>query len=60
MTENRNLKLLRPNATADWELRIGDFRVLYDVDQQVLIVAIKRVGEKRGNTLYFRGQKEDL
>lgn len=59
-TENRNRKELRPNLTAAWELRIGDFRVLYDVDVQVRIVAIKRIGEKRGNTLYLRGQPEEL
>jgi mRNA-degrading endonuclease RelE of RelBE toxin-antitoxin system len=40
--------------------RIGDFRVLYDVDQQVRIVAIKRIGEKRGNAFYIRGQQEDI
>jgi mRNA-degrading endonuclease RelE of RelBE toxin-antitoxin system len=58
--ENRNRKELRHNLTATWELRIGDFRVLYDVDVQVRIVAIKRIGEKRGNTLYLRGQREEL
>jgi mRNA-degrading endonuclease RelE of RelBE toxin-antitoxin system len=57
---NRNRKPLRQNAIAAWELRVGDFRVLYDVDVQVSIVAIKRIGEKQGNTLYFRGQKEEL
>ena len=41
--QTRNRKLMRPNATAAWELRIGDFRVLYDVDVQVRIVAIKRI-----------------
>ena len=58
--ETRNRKQLRPNTTAAWELRIGDFRVLYDVDEQVSIVEIKRIGEKRGNVLFFRGQQEDL
>jgi mRNA-degrading endonuclease RelE of RelBE toxin-antitoxin system len=58
--ETRNRKQLRPNPTAAWELRIGDFRVLYDVDEQVSIVEIKRIGEKRGNVLFVRGQQEDL
>ena len=58
--ETRHRKRLRPNATSAWELRIGDFRVLYDVDVQVRIVEIKRIGEKRGNALFVRGRKEDL
>ena len=58
--ETRNRKQLRPNPTAAWELRIGDFRVLYDVDEQVSIVEIKRIGEKRGNVLVVRGHQEDL
>ena len=57
---NRNRKMLRRNATAAWELRIGNFRMLYDVDVHVRIVAIKRIGEKRGNALYFSGQKEEI
>lgn len=58
--ETTNRKRLRSNATAEWELRIGDFRVLYDVDEQVRIVDIERVGLKRGNAFFFRGKKEDL
>jgi mRNA-degrading endonuclease RelE of RelBE toxin-antitoxin system len=41
-------------------LRIGDFRVLYNVDDQVLIVDIQRIGEKRGNAIFFEGRKDDL
>ena len=58
--ETRNRKHLCPNATAEWELRIGDFRVLYTVDEQVLIVDIQRIGEKRGNAFFFQGRKDDL
>ena len=58
--ETRNRKRLRPNTTAAWELRIGNFRVLYDVDAQVGIVEIKRIGEKRSNEFFFRGHKGDL
>lgn len=58
--ENRNRKILQRNVVATWELRIGDFRVLYDVDVQVRIVMIERVGEKRGNAFYFRGHREDI
>ena len=41
--ETRNRGQLRPNQTAEWKLRIGDFRVYYDaveVDRTVSIVAI--------------------
>lgn len=49
--ETRNRKRLRPNAVAEWELRIGVFRVLYDVDQIVRIVSVQRIGKKPGSAL---------
>jgi mRNA-degrading endonuclease RelE of RelBE toxin-antitoxin system len=38
---------------AAWELRIAEFRVFYNVEEQVQIVEIKRIGEKEGNTFLF-------
>ena len=58
--ETRNRKRLRPNASAEWELRLGDVRVLYNVHDQVQIVEIQRIGEKRRNAFFFRGRKEEL
>lgn len=58
--ETRNRKEMEPNSTASWELRIGVFRVFYDVAEHIQIVAIERVGEKRGNAIFFRGRKEEL
>ena len=58
--ETRNRKLLDPNDIADWELRLGKFRVLYDVEVEVKIVAIQAVGFKIGNQLYIRNEKVDL
>lgn len=58
--ETRNCKRTRPNSIAGWELRIAEFRVFYNVEEQVQIVEIKRIGEKEGNTFLFRGQQEDL
>ena len=58
--ETRNRGQLRPNQTAEWKLRIGDFRVYYDaakIDRTVSIVAI---GLKVGNRVYFRGQQRTL
>ena len=60
MVETRNRKRMRSNDTAEWELRIGDYRVLYHVGAQVRIVEIQRIGEKRGNAFFFRGRKTDL
>lgn len=53
-------KRLRPNRTAEWELRIGDFRVFYDVNDQVQVVAVILVGEKQGNELFARGQRKQI
>lgn len=46
-----------PPEIADWELRVGDFRILYNVEEAVQIVSIERIGEKPNNELYFRGKK---
>ncbi len=60
MVETHNRKRMRPNPYAAWELRVGDFRVLYDVDEQVWIVEIQGVGEKRREGFFFRGRREDI
>ena len=58
--ETRNRKKLRPNNVAAWELRIGRFRVFYNVDEAVRIVSIEAVGFKVGNLLFVRGKRKDL
>ncbi|MEQ9360052.1 type II toxin-antitoxin system RelE family toxin [Coleofasciculus chthonoplastes] len=58
--ETRNRKPMRPNSLAEWELRIGKFRVLYNVVEKVTIVEIQRIGEKQRNNFFFGGQKEEL
>ncbi len=58
--ETRNRKKLRPNQLAEWELRIGRFRVFYDVDMQRNRVRIEAVGAKRGNSLYIHGEEFQL
>ena len=59
-TITRNRKPTRPNALGEWELRIEKFRVFYDVDVQVRIVEIQRIGEKRGSRFFFRGREEEV
>ena len=58
--ETRQRKRMRPNDIAEWELRIGEFRVLYTVDEAETRVAIQRIGEKTGNTFRFRGRETPL
>jgi mRNA-degrading endonuclease RelE of RelBE toxin-antitoxin system len=57
--ETRRRKPLRPNRLASWELRIEDYRVFYDFeeDDKVKVVA---VGYKEHNDLYVRGKKVEL
>jgi mRNA-degrading endonuclease RelE of RelBE toxin-antitoxin system len=56
----RNRKKLRPNQSAEWELRIGNVRVFYDADETARVVEIKVVGQKQGNELFVRGKKYTL
>jgi len=48
--ETRNRKQMRANSLASWELRLGDLRVYYDVEEKPLpLVKIVAVGIKDGN-----------
>ena len=55
--ETTNRFRRHPPEIADWELRVGDYRVFYNVEESVQIVRVERVGEKPNNELYFRGRK---
>jgi mRNA-degrading endonuclease RelE of RelBE toxin-antitoxin system len=57
---SRNRKRLRPNRLAEWELRIGDFRVFYDVDLDESLVKIEAIGYKDGSTLFVHGEEYEL
>jgi mRNA-degrading endonuclease RelE of RelBE toxin-antitoxin system len=58
--KTRNRKPLRSPTIAAWELRVGDFRVFYDVEEKVKSVHIVAVGEKRHNTLYIEGEETGI
>ena len=58
--ETRNRKELRPNEVASWELRIGRFRVFYDVDEKDRNVSIEAIGFKIGHELFIRGERTEL
>jgi mRNA-degrading endonuclease RelE of RelBE toxin-antitoxin system len=60
-TETRNRKPLGPNELSDWELRVGEFRVFYDVvGNEVKAVKVKAVGHKEHNTLYVGGKEVSI
>jgi mRNA-degrading endonuclease RelE of RelBE toxin-antitoxin system len=57
---HRNRKQLRPNLLAEWELRVGGFRVFYDFDVHNALVKIVAVGYKRGKQLFVHGEEYEL
>lgn len=57
LTGTQNRKVLDKNQLAEWELRIGRYRVFYDVDAHSGLVLVKAVGWKEHNILYIRGKE---
>jgi mRNA-degrading endonuclease RelE of RelBE toxin-antitoxin system len=55
-----NRKQMEPNNIADWELRLGRYRVFYDVEEQTNIVLIQATGFKIGGELYIRGERREV
>ena len=60
LQETQNRKLLRANPLADWELRVQDFRVFYEVDPENHVVRIIAIGHKQHNTLFIGGEEIQL
>ena len=50
----------RDNPVARWELRIGKYRVFYEVYENTSTVAVGAVGFKVHNVLYIRGEEVEL
>ena len=55
--ETTTVKRMRPNQAGNWELRVGDYRAIYNVDEDSRRVTIKVIGEKRGNQLFVQHQE---
>ena len=53
----RRRKRMRPNPLSPWELRIEQFRVFYDIDEEETQVRVMAIGRKERNRLYI-GEKE--
>lgn len=51
------VKALRPNRFAGYELRLGDLRILHNVDEANMEVVIVAVGRKVGNLLIVEGKE---
>jgi len=61
-TPTQAVKRLRPNPLAEFELRVGDLRVLYNVEGSQVVVLV--IGRKAGNKLIvgneeFHGHQND-
>jgi mRNA-degrading endonuclease RelE of RelBE toxin-antitoxin system len=53
-------KSLEDNQVAPWELRVGDFRVFYDVNIDEQVVEVVAVGHKVHNRLLIGGEEIEL
>jgi len=70
LLETRNRKLLRPNPAAPWELRVREFRVFYEVQENDAearqrtgmhgVVYVLAIGQKKGNVLRIGGKRIEL
>ena len=54
-TPTKAIKRLRPNPLAEFELRVGSLRALYNVEDDAVIILI--VGRKAGNKLIVEGEE---
>ncbi len=57
--ETRKRKHLRPNPVALWELRVGKYRIFYEIrkNHRVKVLAI---GHKERNELFIRGKEVEI
>ncbi len=57
MRETRNLKSLRPNPLAKYELRAGALRVFFEANEKTRVVLVLAIGRKEGNRLWVGGKE---
>jgi len=60
LAQTRNRKPLRPSDLSAWELRLGKYRVFYDVSAEARTVTVKAIGWKQHNALFIRGREFQL
>ena len=56
----RHRKRLEENPIAPWELRVGDFRVFYDVDRENELVVVVAIGQKVHDRLRIGDEEVEL
>ena len=57
--ESKRRRSLQPNPVAPWELRVGDYRVFYEIRAEGL-VRVLAVGHKVHNELFIRGERVEI
>lgn len=57
-TSRNKFRLRRPSDAADFELRVGDWRIFYQIEEPVVRVTL--VGKKEGNRLLVEGEEFQL
>lgn len=60
LLETKNRKALRDNPIASWELRVGKYRIFYEVNEPAQSVSIVSVGHKEHNVLFIRGKEVQI
>jgi mRNA-degrading endonuclease RelE of RelBE toxin-antitoxin system len=60
LVETKNRKSLRDNPIAPWELRVGKYRVFYEVNEPRQMVSIVSVGHKEHNVLLIGGKEVQI
>ncbi len=55
-----NRKQLRANPLATWELRVQQFRVLYNVDHEIVTILVVAIAVKEGNKFIIEGEEYPL
>jgi len=58
--QSKHRKRLRENPLAKWELRVGDHRVFYEVEDERVVVLVVAVGTKSHNILKIDGEEFPL
>lgn len=60
--ETRNVKMLRPGPLAKYkyELRAGNLRVFFDVEEETGQVLVLAIGRKEGSRLWIGGKEVAL
>jgi mRNA-degrading endonuclease RelE of RelBE toxin-antitoxin system len=56
----RHRKRLEENPLAPWELRVGDFRIFFDLDTENAQVVVVAVGHKDHNRLWVGDEEIHL